>query len=33
VIEGLEIDSFSQERIQKTLNELLDEQRGVAHLL
>jgi malate dehydrogenase len=33
VIEGLEIDAFSRERIQKTLDELLDEQRGVAHLL
>jgi len=33
VIKGLEIDAFSQERINKTLKELQDEQAGVAHLL
>jgi len=32
-VEGLAIDAFSQERIAKTLKELLDEQAGVAHLL
>ena len=33
LIEGLEIDAFSQERINLTLNELKEEQAGVAHLL
>jgi malate dehydrogenase len=33
LIEGLDIDAFSQERINKTLKELQDEQAGVAHLL
>ncbi len=33
LVEGLEIDSFSQECINKTLKELQDEQAGVAHLL
>jgi len=33
LVEGLEIDAFSQERINKTLKELQDEQAGVAHLL
>jgi malate dehydrogenase len=33
VVDGLEIDAFSQERINKTLKELQDEQAGVAHLL
>jgi malate dehydrogenase len=33
VVEGLEIDDFSQTCIQKTLKELLDEQAGVAHLI
>ena len=33
VVEGLEIDSFSQERINKTLAELQGEQEGVKHLL
>jgi malate dehydrogenase len=33
IVEGLEIDSFSQERIDKTLKELTDEQAGVAHLV
>jgi malate dehydrogenase len=33
VVQGLAIDAFSQERIDKTLKELTDEQAGVAHLL
>jgi malate dehydrogenase len=33
VVKGLPIDEFSQERINKTLKELQDEQAGVAHLL
>ena len=33
IVEGLPIDEFSQERINKTLKELQDEQAGVAHLL
>ena len=33
LVEGLEIDAFSQECITKTLKELQDEQAGVAHLL
>jgi malate dehydrogenase len=33
LIEGLEIDAFSQERINVTLKELLEEQEGVKHLL
>jgi malate dehydrogenase len=33
LVEGLEIDNFSQERINVTLNELLEEQNGVQHLL
>ena len=33
IVEGLEIDAFSQERIDKTLKELQDEQSGVQHLL
>jgi malate dehydrogenase len=33
VIEGLEIDAFSQQCINKTLKELQEEQAGVAHLL
>ena len=33
VVKGLAIDDFSQERIDKTLKELTDEQAGVAHLL
>ena len=32
-VEGLAIDAFSQERINLTLKELLDEQAGVKHLL
>jgi malate dehydrogenase len=33
VVKGLAIDEFSQDRINKTLKELQDEQAGVAHLL
>ncbi|MDB5752304.1 MAG: putative malate dehydrogenase [Ramlibacter sp.] len=33
IVEGLEIDAFSQERIDLTLKELQDEQAGVAHLV
>ena len=33
IVEGLEIDAFSQERINLTLKELQEEQQGVAHLL
>ena len=33
LVEGLEIDAFSQERINKTLDELQGEKAGVAHLL
>jgi len=33
VVEGLAIDAFSQERINLTLKELLEEQDGVKHLL
>ena len=33
LVEGLPIDDFSQQRIQKTLDELLAEQEGVKHLL
>ncbi|TFZ04099.1 malate dehydrogenase [Ramlibacter humi] len=33
VVKGLDIDAFSQERINKTLGELQEEQKGVAHLL
>jgi malate dehydrogenase len=33
LVEGLAIDAFSQERINKTLEELLAEQEGVKHLL
>jgi malate dehydrogenase len=33
LVEGLEIDAFSQERINLTLMELQEEQQGVAHLL
>ncbi len=32
-IEGLEIDAFSRERMDFTLNELLEERDGVKHLL
>lgn len=33
LVEDLPVDAFSQECINKTLKELLDEQAGVAHLL
>lgn len=33
VIKGLEIDEFSQERIKRTLDELLEEREGVKDLL
>lgn len=33
IVKGLDIDAFSQDRINKTLKELQDEQAGVAHLL
>jgi malate dehydrogenase len=33
IVKGLPIDEFSEERINKTLKELQDEQAGVAHLL
>ncbi len=33
LVEGLAIDTFSQERINLTLKELLEEQEGVKHLL
>jgi malate dehydrogenase len=33
IVQGLEIDQFSQERINVTLNELTEERAGVAHLL
>jgi malate dehydrogenase len=33
VVDGLEIDAFSQERINVTLKELQEEQQGVSHLL
>jgi malate dehydrogenase len=33
IVEGLEIDEFSRERLDKTLAELLSEQDGVKHLL
>lgn len=33
IVKGLEIDAFSQERINITLNELLEEREGVKHLL
>ena len=33
IVEDLEIDAFSQERINITLNELEEEKAGVAHLL
>jgi malate dehydrogenase len=33
IVKGLDIDAFSQERINLTLKELQEEQQGVAHLL
>ena len=32
-VEGLEIDAFSRERMDRTLAELEEERAGVAHLL
>ncbi len=32
-VEGLEVDAFSRERMDFTLNELLEEREGVKHLL
>jgi malate dehydrogenase len=33
IVQGLEIDAFSRERINVTLKELTDERDGVKHLL
>lgn len=33
IVQGLEIDAFSRERINLTLKELLDEREGVKHLV
>ena len=33
IVQGLEIDEFSQERINLTLEELQEEREGVKHLL
>jgi malate dehydrogenase len=33
LVQGLPIDEFSQERINLTLKELMEEQDGVKHLL
>jgi malate dehydrogenase len=33
IVQGLEMDAFSQDRVAKTLKELQEEQAGVAHLL
>ena len=33
IVQGLEIDAFSQERINLTLKELSEERDGVKHLL
>ena len=33
LVQGLEIDAFSRERMNFTLNELTEEQDGVKHLL
>ena len=33
IVQGLEIDAFSRERMDKTLNELLEERDGVKNLL
>jgi len=33
IVEGLEIDAFSRERMDNTLKELLEEREGVKHLL
>ena len=33
IVQGLDVDAFSRERMSFTLNELLEEQDGVKHLL
>jgi malate dehydrogenase len=33
IVQGLEVDAFSRERMNFTLNELIEEQEGVKHLL
>jgi len=33
IVQGLEVDAFSQERINVTLNELQEERNGVSHLV
>jgi malate dehydrogenase len=33
IVQGLEVDAFSRERMDLTLKELLEERDGVAHLL
>jgi malate dehydrogenase len=33
IVQGLEVDAFSRERMNFTLNELTEEQEGVKHLL
>jgi malate dehydrogenase len=33
IVQGLEIDTFSRERMDFTLKELLEEREGVQHLL
>jgi malate dehydrogenase len=33
IVQGLEIDEFSRERMTNTLNELLEEREGVKDLL
>jgi malate dehydrogenase len=33
IVQGLEIDAFSRERMDHTLKELLEERDGVKHLL
>jgi len=33
IVQGLDVDAFSRERMNFTLNELLEERDGVKHLL
>jgi malate dehydrogenase len=33
IVQGLDIDAFSQERINLTLKELMEEREGVKHLV
>jgi malate dehydrogenase len=33
IVQGLDVDAFSQERINVTLNELMEERNGVKHLV